>query len=93
MGDYGKLLGTQEESHQYKFCLANASIIIKAKSEGEVPVQPEVIFYNGFSIVLEPAYKYQNYKFKKSSGGGKYHTKSINQLSKIKNIFSKCFTF
>ena len=101
MGEYGKLLDTQEESHQYKFCSAFAKIIVKAKSEGEEePLQPETIYHKGFSILLNPTYKPIKFKgkpakgsYKSKGGGGKNNVHGVTKRNKVKNNNTKCFVF
>mgnify|MGYP003640249398 FL=1 len=101
VGEYGKLLDTQEESHQYKFCSAFAKIIVKAKSEGEEePLQPETIYHKGFSILLNPTYKPIKFKgkpakgsYKSKGGGGKNNVHGVTKRNKVKNNNTKCFVF
>jgi len=68
VGEYGKLLDTQEESHQYKYCAANAVIIMKLNLDEEKPLQPEVKYDTGFSLVLKPSYKLPKFKGKPPKG-------------------------
>jgi hypothetical protein len=90
VGEYGKLLDTQEESHQYKYCAANAVIIMKLDLENEEPLQPEVIYDTGFSLALSPKYyskipkklKPMKGRYKPKGGGNKTTTHK-----KKRNIF------
>ena len=100
VGEYGKLLDSQEESHQYKFCSALAKVMIKAKiDEGVEPLKPETIYDKGFSIALKPTYKPIKFKGKpsknsyKPKGGGKNKTHVVAKRKKVKNNMTKCFEF
>ena len=99
VGEYGKLLDSQEESHQYKFCSALAKVMIKAKLEGVEPLKPETIYDKGFSIALKPTYKPIKFKGKpsknryKPKGGGKNKTHVVAKRKKVKNNMTKCFEF
>jgi hypothetical protein len=100
VGEYGKLMSSQAESHQYKFCSALAKVMIKAKiDEGVEPLKPETIYNKGFSIVLMPTYKPIKFKGKpsknsyKPKGGGKNKTHVVVKRKKVKNNMTKCFEF
>lgn len=73
VGEYGKLLDKQEESHQYKYCAANAVIIMKLDLKEDEPLQPEVIYDTGFSLVLKP----------------KYYSKPIKRLKNMKGSYKQ----
>ena len=74
--NYGQLLSTQEESHQYKFCIVIATIIISSKNEGVKPLQPDAIYTKGYSLKLEPKYyKKLPKKIKKFKGAYKGQSK------------------
>jgi len=103
VGEYGKLMSSQAESHQYKFCSALAKIIIKAKTEEDKePLKPEVIYHQGYSIILWPTYKPVKftgkpqkgmYKGPKGSKSGKNKPISVAKRNKVKNNMTKCFEF
>ena len=102
VGEYGKLMSSQAESHQYKFCSALAKIIIKAKAEeDDKPLLPSVIYNKGYSILLRPTYKPIKFKGKpsknryKPKGGGSRPNKPHvnNKRKKVKNKMIKCFEF
>lgn len=55
--NYGKLLQTQEESDQYKFCIVIGKVLIKANANQPKPLQPKYTFSQGYSLELKPEYK------------------------------------
>jgi len=70
---YGGLLKSSEESDKYKFCVAMADIIIKVKKGEPDPLKPSVLFYQGYSIVLEPKYKTKKMRTLKRKKGAYRH--------------------
>jgi hypothetical protein len=96
VGEYGKLLDTQEESHQYKYCAANAVIIMKLDVKEDEPLQPEVIYDTGFSLVLKPKYYSKPIKLKggyKQKGGNKRTTTHKRKWSLFKKQKAKCAAY
>jgi hypothetical protein len=84
--NYGQLLSTQEDSHQYKFCIVIATIIISSKNEGIKPLQPDAIYTKGYSLKLEPKY-YKKLPKKLKGLKGAYKGKS--ELAKFFEMDAK----
>jgi hypothetical protein len=75
---YDGLLKSSQESDKYKFCIAMADIIIKVrKSDQPDPLKPSTLYYQGYSIVLNPEYKPIKYK-KLKNKKGRYRHKGGN---------------
>ena len=71
---YGGLLKSSQESDKYKFCIAMADIIIKVKKGDQPdPLKPSTLYYQGYSIVLNPEYKTIKYTKLKNKKGRYRH--------------------
>lgn len=64
VGEYGKLLSTQAESHQYKFCIASIEFQIKA-SDLERLTKPTVEYSRGYTLTLDTKSDTSNVRIKK----------------------------
>jgi len=84
---YGKLLSTQAESHQYKFCTALIKFIVAAPGQEE-PIKPEIIRLRGYELNLRS-------KFDTSGAGTRRFPviKFKTPVNVVKNRLDACFVF
>lgn len=99
VGEYGKLMSSQAESHQYKFCAIMATILVKGEGEQVEPLQPEVLHWRGFSLILKPEYYSKTPKRLRKGSRWKPSGKTFDTpkwkipMKKVKTIIDDCPIF